>query len=327
VTLRIGIVGAGRMGRVHATAFSELPLSEVTVVYDTDAARAEALAADFGVQRVAGSLGEVAESEDVDAVLVATPYDTHLEPVVTALRAGKHVLCEKPLATVPAEAREMAGEAGRSGRVLMAGFNLRYEPRYRMVKDWLRSDDRGAIVSMYLRRNRPIQEPRVSDIAFENASHDVDVALWLSGRRVERVYAVERRRTPEEPPRGFWATAELEGGAVANFEVVWMVPPGVRTERGDEFQLIAEQGMALLDISHNGTSFWQADGYLRRDPILDANSVNHVSIAERGEAEDFVRIATGDWSRSEASLDDAVHAVEVVTAMKASAASGMPVEL
>jgi predicted dehydrogenase len=315
------------MGRVHTIAFTELAESAVVALYDVDEVRAGALAEEFGVRHVAGTLDELVGSDEVDAVVVATPFDTHLEPVVSALGAGKHVLCEKPLATDPAEARQMAEEAARAGRVLMAGFNLRYEPRYRMVKDWLRSDDRGAIVSMYLRRNRPIEEPRVSDLAFENASHDVDVALWLSGRRVERVYAVARSGRPNEPARGFWATAELEGGTVANFEVVWMVPPNVRIERGDEFQLIAERGMALLDISHNGTSFWQEDGYLRRDPILDPSSAHHVSLAERGEAEDFLRLVAGDRSRSEASLADAVHAVEVVTAMKESAASRQPVPL
>jgi predicted dehydrogenase len=325
--LRIGIVGAGRMGRVHATAFSEFPLSEVVGVYDPDDSRARAFAEDFGIPKVAASLAELVDAGEVDAVIVASPFDTHLEPTVAALRAGKHGLCEKPLATVPDEARAMADEAARAGRVLMPGFNLRYEPRYRMVKDWLRADDRGELVSMYLRRNRPIQEPLVSDIAFENASHDVDVALWLSERRVERVYALQGRRSPGERPRGFWALAELEGGVVANFEVVWMVPPAARIERGDSFQLIAERGMAHLDISHNGTSFWQDDGYLRRDPILDANSVNPISLAMRSEAEDFARIVRGDWSRSEASLTDAVHTVEVVAAMVASAESGAPVAL
>jgi predicted dehydrogenase len=78
-------------------------------------------------------------------------------------------------------------------------------------------------------------------------------------------------------------------------------------------------------VSNNGTSFWQEDGYRRRDPILDTSSLNPVSIAMHYEAEDFVRVVRGDTSRSEASLADAVHAVEVVAAMVSSAETGVPV--
>jgi len=324
-TLRVGIVGAGRMGRVHTIAFSELADSEVVSVFDTDAVRARALAAEFGIANVAQGARDLVEADDVDAVVVATPFDLHFEPTVAALRAGKHVLVEKPLATDPEQARTMADEAARAGRVLMAGFNLRYEPRYRMVKDWLRADDRGEIVSMYLSRVRPVQDPLTSDIAFENASHDVDVSLWLSGRRVERVFAMQNRRTPDELPRGFWAMAQFAGGTVATFEVAWLVPPAARIERGDQFELITERGIAKIDISHHGTVFWQLDGHVCRDPILDPNSITPISLAYRSEVEDFVRVARGDTSRSEASIDDAVHAVEVVTAMVESANTGKPV--
>src|SRR5437867_286284 len=153
------------MGRVHAIAFSEHAASEVTWVCDTDGARARQLAGDLGIPRTTQDPAEIVQVDDVDAVVVATPFDAHFEPTVGALRAGKHVLVEKPFATTTEEAHGMADEAARAGRVLMVGFNLRYEPRYRMVKDWLGAGDRGAIVSMFLSRVRPEQEPLTSDIA------------------------------------------------------------------------------------------------------------------------------------------------------------------
>ncbi len=315
------------MGRVHTTALSEHPGAEVVCICDTEASQAHRLADDFGVERTTDNAAELIAIADIDAVVVATPFDTHFEPTVSALRAGKHVLVEKPLATLPDEARTMADEAARAGRVLMTGFNLRYEPRYRMVKDWLRADDRGEIVSMYLSRVRPVQEPLVSDIAFENASHDVDVALWLSGRRIERVFALQNRRTPAELPRGFYALAQFAGGTVATFEVAWLVPPAARQERGDQLELIAEAGIAKIDVSDPGIVFWQSDGRASRDPILDPNSASPISLSMRAEVEDFVRVVGGDTSRCEASLADAVHAVEVVTAMVQSAETGSPVSL
>jgi UDP-N-acetylglucosamine 3-dehydrogenase len=325
--LRVGIVGAGRMGRVHGTAFSELAGSEVVWVCDTDAARARQLADDLGIPRATTDASELVPAEDIDAVVVATPFDAHFGPTVAALRAGKHVLVEKPLATTPEEAHAMAEEAARVGRVLTTGFNLRYEPRYRMVKDWLAAEDRGRIVSMFLSRVRPEQEPLTSDIAFENTSHDVDVALWLSGQRVERVFALQSRRSPSERPRGFWALARLEAGTVVNFEVAWLVPSAARIERGDQLELIAEGGIAKIDVSDPGIVFWQPDGRASRDPILDPNSITSISLAYRSEVEDFVRVVGGDTSRCQASLPDAVHAVEVVAAMVRSAETGVAVDL
>ena len=327
-TIRVGVVGVGSMGRTHVAAFTAAG-AEVTCVCDPDEARREAVAREFGVSRTTGDLEELIGS-DVDVVVVATPEALHLRPALAALQADKHVLIEKPLATTPAEANEIAAEARRSDRVVMPGLNLRYDPRYRMVKDWLREGGHGETVSLYVRRNRPAplftQYSRIHP-AFETGSHDIDVVLWYTGQRVRRVSAVQRRRPGDVNPHAIWALMELDGGAVATLETVWLIPEGARLFRGDALELITERGMAHIDIADPGIVFWEEAGQTSRDPIFDPNSLNGSSLSVRSEVEEFLRCIRGEVDTPEMSLADAVHGVEVVDAMVRAAETGTIVEL
>jgi predicted dehydrogenase len=327
--IKVGVVGVGSMGRTHVAAFSAHPGAEVTAVCDPDEGRLDAVAREFDVAHRTTDVEELV-SGDVDAVVVATPEHFHLAPALAALGAGKHLLLEKPLATTVEDAHAIADVAAGVDAVVLPGLNLRYEPRYRQVKDWLASGDQGAIVSMYLRRNRPAplfeHYSRIHP-AFETGSHDVDLALWYSGRRVTKVFAVQRGRESDPNPFGLWALAELDGGTVVTLETVWLTPGAARVFRSDALELVAERGTAHVDIAASGTRFWDAAGSETRDPILDPSSLNTVSLAIRAEVEDFVACVRGDRLAPEASLADAVHGVEIVDAMIRSAELGAPVDL
>src|SRR5690606_36123126 len=161
--------------------------------------RAAAVARDFGVSTVAGDLTELLDA-GIDAVVVATPEALHRDPVVASLDAGKHVLVEKPLTTDVAQAREIAEAARRAGTIVIPGFNLRYDDRHREVKEWIASGRAGTLTSLALRRNRPSAlfstYQRVHP-GFESTSHDIDLALWLTGSRIRSVFARQRQRPGE----------------------------------------------------------------------------------------------------------------------------------
>lgn len=327
--LRIGIVGVGVMGRAYAAAIAAMPHAEVTTICDPDEQRLAAVATEFGVAHRTTELDRLL-ADDVDAVIVATPEWLHLTPTLAALDAGKDVLLEKPFTTIPREAHEIAAAAEASGRFLMPGYGLRYEPRHRMLKDWLRRGDAGRIVSLYLRRNRPASLFEIysrSHPAFESSTHDIDLLLWYTAQRASRVHAVERRRDGDANPFGLWAIVELDGGAVATFEAHWIIPSGARVGRGDLVELVAEHGTAHIDVANHGTTFWQEDGVVSADPIYDANSLSAVSLALRGQLEDFVACVRGERAAPEVSVADAVHGVEIADAMVRSAASQTTIEL
>ena len=142
-TIRWGILGPGAIARTFATAVDALKGHEVTATGSRDPERARAFNVERGYAGAeAGTYAELASSGAVDAVYVATPHSAHLEHAALALRQGKAVLCEKPLAVNASEARAMCGIARRHGALLMEAMWSRFLPATRQAAGWLK---KGAI--------------------------------------------------------------------------------------------------------------------------------------------------------------------------------------
>ncbi|MER7943837.1 MULTISPECIES: Gfo/Idh/MocA family protein [unclassified Streptomyces] len=131
--LGLGLVGCGGFGAYVLDAVAGLPGLRPTAVADPDPVRAKALGERHGVPAL-GSLEELLEREDVEAVAIAVPPAAHAAMATAALRAGRHVFCEKPLATTARDARAVAREAERAGRALVVDHVLRYNPLLRAVE-------------------------------------------------------------------------------------------------------------------------------------------------------------------------------------------------
>ena len=135
--VRVGIIGCGKIAQMrHIPEYRKNPCAEIRAVYDADPARAGEVAAGCGA-RVCGSCRELLESPDIDAVSVLTPNCTHAEISIAALKAGKHVLCEKPMAAAYADCMEMAQTAEEEGRLLMIAHNQRLAPAHVKARELL----------------------------------------------------------------------------------------------------------------------------------------------------------------------------------------------
>src|SRR5262245_17168152 len=131
MALRIGVAGTGRIGQLHARLVAEaLPGVQLAGIADTDAARAESLARALGVERWHQNHHELFARSDIDAVVIATPSNTHAEIVADAARAGKPIFCEKPLALTIAETDQAIAAAAAAGVPLQLGFHNRFRPAY-----------------------------------------------------------------------------------------------------------------------------------------------------------------------------------------------------
>lgn len=126
MSLRFGLIGCGEIGKLRAAALSESAM-RLTAVCDADNTRAESLGRQHQAVIEADWRALIARN-DIDAILVSTPPSLHAEMAIEALRAGKHVLCEKPLARSAEECRRMLGAEAESGRKLATGFNYRFYP-------------------------------------------------------------------------------------------------------------------------------------------------------------------------------------------------------
>lgn len=323
--VRLGIVGAGSMGGAHAVAVRQNADAELVVVCDPDLARAR------DVARGALAVSDLAEfmSVGLDGVIVATPEAAHREVAMTAIAAGLPTLIEKPLATEVDEARDIAAAALDSGVLVIPGFNLRYDRRHRDLREWVASGRPGRLVSVALRRNRPRDLFRIYQRvhpAFESSSHDVDLALWLTGRRVTTAYAAHRQRAGDTQPFGVWALLTLDDGTVVTIEGVWSVPPAVPVVKADLVEVIGEDGTAHVDVARELTTYWDERGVTERHfPVAVTAQSPYVSID--AEIADFVACIVSGRPSDTASLSDAVHAVEVVDAIIRSARTGRPVDV
>lgn len=214
--MRIAIVGAGLQARRRATVITASADAEVVVVAATRLTSAARLAQEVRADASTDWAAAVVRP-DVDAVIVCTPPDLHEEIAGAALGAGKHVLCEKPLARSSAEAQRMVGQADAAGRILWCGFNHRYHPALRQVREWLGQGDLGE--AMYLRARygiggRPGYERewradpgRVGGgQLMEQGIHLVDLARWFLGAFATALGAVGAY---------YWKTQPFEDNAFA----------------------------------------------------------------------------------------------------------------
>ncbi len=180
MSLRVGVIGAGIMGADHANTLRRFVRgAEVTAVADVDLARAQAAAA--GARAYADAFALTADP-DVDAVVVASHDPVHAEQVVAAVRAGKPVLCEKPLAPTLAEGRQVLRDLGATGEALLSlGFMRRFDPGYVQLRQAI--DDRtvGAPVLVHnISRGVSSAPSATSEFSITgSAIHEFDVVPWL----------------------------------------------------------------------------------------------------------------------------------------------------
>jgi 2-hydroxy-4-carboxymuconate semialdehyde hemiacetal dehydrogenase len=201
--LRIGLLGYGAIAAEHARALAALGC-ELALVMGPNAGSAEAFAEEYAVSRATVELEEVLAADAIDAVVVASPNDVHAEQALAALAAGKHVLCEVPLALSAADAERIAAATADAGRAFMVCQTQRFS---RPVAHVRRLVDRGqldvlCVISRtgLLRRENVGWTGRrrswVDSVVWHHGSHAVDTALWLLDDEVEHVSAEQGRPHP-----------------------------------------------------------------------------------------------------------------------------------
>jgi predicted dehydrogenase len=262
--IRIGLAGCGLFGESHMRAYRAVPGVEVTAVYDPATEKAKELAQTFRIPCICSGIEELCSHQAVDAVDVVSPEETHLEPVLTAFRAGKEVFVEKPLATDLDHCDRMIEAAESAGRILMVGHILRFETKYVILQQDIEARRLGKIISMHARRNRTrslLERYDRTHPAMENSIHDVDLMLWYTGERVRRVRGYGRRATGRKHHDTFWGILEFEGGALGVVETIWLLPANAGIGLDDAMQVIGDRGVGNVSLFPGSLSFWREEGF------------------------------------------------------------------
>ncbi|MDO5747854.1 MAG: inositol 2-dehydrogenase [Actinomycetaceae bacterium] len=197
--MKFAIIGAGRIGQVHARSVSENPDAELTLIYDPDLGAAKLLA-DKHYAKACDNEDDVFSS-DIDAVIVCSPTPLHPDHVRKAVAANKAVLCEKPVAGSIEEAQALCDELKDNPNPVMLGFNRRFDPSFAKVHRMVDEGKIGKLEQLAIISRDPAAPPkeyiRVSGGIFADMTiHDFDMARFFLGE-IESVYTIGQNLDPE----------------------------------------------------------------------------------------------------------------------------------
>jgi myo-inositol 2-dehydrogenase/D-chiro-inositol 1-dehydrogenase len=294
---RLGLVGAGRMGRTHLGALAGSGAVRIVAAADPSPAAREALT-QAGVPAYA-SLPELLAAASLDGLLIAAPTSQHLALVGEALAAGLPVLCEKPCGLTVAEAAQCAEAAERTGLLLQVAYWRRFVPELIALRNQIARGDLGKILAVNCYQWDEAPPPAVfretsGGIFVDMGVHEFDQVRWLTGQEFGAVWAAAARTagSPSDPDCA-QLVAELDGGSTA------MVSLGRWHPDGD-----------ICRVEVFGTSGSVSCPFLRP---ADAGQV--LALALRNQAENFARAAATSEREAGAGagIADAVAALTVAT--------------
>jgi predicted dehydrogenase len=325
--MKVGIIGAGLQGGRRARAIREAG-DELVAVADTNYGRAKLLA-DAMKCRATDKWEDLAVGKDIDIVVICTPPYLHEPIALTALRQGKHILCEKPLALNVEEARRMVAAARDNRARLKCGFNHRHHPGIIRAREWLDSGCIGEIISIRCRYGiggRPDYEkdwrmnPEVSGGGqlMDQGMHVIDLCRWFLGD-FSRVYGITTT--------SFWDIAPLEDnafvllhtdkGKTAQFHVSW-------TEWKNLFSLEIFGQDGYITVEGLGGSYGTERAVLGKRAFL--KPFREETIEFRGEDQSWL----GEWQEFTSAIiedrdplgsgDDGLEALRLIRAIYESAA-------
>ncbi|HEX5094690.1 MAG TPA: Gfo/Idh/MocA family oxidoreductase [Acidimicrobiia bacterium] len=341
--LRVGVIGTG-VGLAHLFAIGAVDRMEIGAVCDVDETRAEKSAADFGAPAF-GDPAVLFASGSIDAVVIATPGATHAALTREALDAGLHVYCEKPITPTSDEGYALARYARDRDKVLVVGFQHRYNPRYVAVADAVR--ELGPLRRFELRATNWFRSQHYFDVSpwratwrmagggvlMNQAIHQLDALIAIAGMptRVSARVSVRAHRTETEDEALAWL--EWHDGATGSLVA------SLNDATGEErFQCTCERGAVVLS----------ADGVVRRiahdatREIVDAATesepplVRHWQEVDTGKYSEFdmfknmhrnFAAAILDGAKPRVDGEEGTQAVELANAIYMSSVAGEPVDL
>lgn len=192
--LNIGIIGAGRIGKVHAETIAfRVPEANAAAITDLNTVAAEEVAARCGIPVVAATADQIFDDPDIDAVLICSSTNTHADLTIQAARARKHIFCEKPIDHDLAKIDAALEAVNQAGVKLQIGFNRRFDPNFARVRQAVESGEIGSPRLLHIISRDPAPPPvsyvKVSGGMFLDMTiHDFDMARFLIGDEVEEIY-------------------------------------------------------------------------------------------------------------------------------------------
>jgi UDP-N-acetylglucosamine 3-dehydrogenase len=327
--VRFGIIGLGWFGGVHAETLAVMPGIELAAVCTRRPQRLNEIGDSFHVPHRFTDYHELLASPEVDVVNITTHLQDHRQIAIDALRSGKHVFLEKPMAPTTAECDEILEVARKSPGYFMVGHICRFDPRVALAKQAIDEGRIGKIVSMHARRNlsKTIGRTVLDSISalMGDGIHDGDLMLWFSGAKPVSVYAQELHPGTNKFPDVGWAMARLDSGAIAVIESIWYLPETTRYQIDARMEVIGTEGALYINCGEAGLEIHDAERNQMPDTMYWPNVFGERFGALRAELRYFTDCVAGGKRPDRITPEESRNAVALLEGAQQSAQSGQVV--
>lgn len=252
-SLRVAIVGVGRMGSKHARVLANIDNIRLTAIADSDKHQTIDISQRYDVTVYSNPL-VMLDKEKLDAISICTPTSSHFSLVMEAAQRGIHILVEKPLALSTEQGAKMVETAKKAGIVLMVGHIARFNPTMIALRNLILDGKLGRIFQLESRRTSSYPK-HVSDIgvALDLAVHDLDIMRYITNSEVERIYAEMDRHIHSMFEDQLIGLLRFTNGIIGKVAVNWLTPIKLR-----ELVIIGEHGTLVINNFTKDLVFYNA---------------------------------------------------------------------
>ncbi len=249
--VRIGVIGLGWFGEMHVDTYRGVHNAEVTALCTRRPDRLAEMAQKYGIQKTYTDYNDLLADSDIDAVSICTHAQDHLEPMLAAMRSGKHILLEKPMSSRVEECDQILAASRDCKQNLMVGHICRFENDYAVAKDAIMAGRIGDIVSISSRRNvggsRAFSHLQVVSSITGDAVHDIDIMNWFLGKKAVSVYGMAYKTRDDIANTDIgWVNIKYESGALGVAESCWNLPDGSPFPIDAKMEVVGTKGVIYL---------------------------------------------------------------------------------
>lgn len=333
--LKIGVIGAGFIGWLHARIIHESFGADLVAIADANTKLKGRVKEEFNCGFY-NSYEEMLKDADIDAVSICLPDDNHVSPAVAAAKAGKHILIEKPMARTVKDCLTIKNACDSSGVRLMPAHVLRFDPGYIRLSEAVKNGEIGDVIHLSAeRKNSRLLAERLkgqTSMLFYVGIHDIDAVQWCSQKRITKVYAqrlvnINKKWNSEDC---IYILANLGGSSIASFEYSWALPKNFPAGLKSKLEIYGTKSTAFLNRFNMGVEiFKEKDQDLPYEltDIIHWPEANERILGDlKYEVEHFVD-AIINGKEFLMLMDDAISAVNVIEAIFESYQKNIPVEV
>ena len=329
--LKIAVIGTGLVGSFHAETFFRNPNSELIAVCDIDKEKVNKIANRFKCKAY-NEFESLINTEKLDAISIATPEQIRIAPALLAIEKGLKILLEKPLGRNLEDIENLVNKIKNHNKLISVNFILHEDPRYKLMKEKIKNNEIGEIVSCYARRrgNRfgmEIYAPW-TDLISSTLIHDIQMVMSINNSKPERVYAeaVIRECAKFNSHDAVMSLIKFTDGSIASFETSWVLPKNQPEFLDPSLHVVGDKGSIIIEGSSMGLQIQTDKSYMRPDlanwPIIDSK----VEGCLKRNLDKFIEDCVYD-NQPEVDLIKAYEVEKIVFAMKKSIDENKPINL